>query len=451
MIKKTLKRLERAPVPAIAILLFAAIISVIICALQASNEAELRNYEETWKSVPITVTVTEPSGKNTDTFLINTWVYDLFTKEEPQVFYDVSAAKSLEERVDLIADGDALALEVSLAEYIKDVQVRMSRTINKINDKDYKSPNLIGITSLFCDKQLLPEYGCDITWYEGFDESIFDGEQLVCLIPAGEVEDYDNGSGEVVLDFSNTGTPTVTIVDGKPVVEIDEHEYQCTFKIVGTYTAGDEKSIYCPVPIVEQIVISELEESLYIYSLSATLADNNRLEEFREKMNLCFIEPTPDAEETPWGYAVQLSKSDEPFRSTYYDFYPYALDINDDNLFDLSAILEDSIKFNQTVTVFVVVLSVVAGFLVGFLMIRRRKRDIMLMRTVGESNFRLYVGFVIEQMICIILGIAVGGAYYKWNPINNLAIFAIVYFVGLTLALVIFLRSKLLTTVKEDE
>ncbi|MBQ3229169.1 MAG: ABC transporter permease [Clostridia bacterium] len=451
MIKKTLKTLKRAPVRALAVLLFAAVITMIICSLHASNEAELRNYEEVWQSVPITVTVTEPSGVNSDMFLINTWVYELFTKKDPQVFYDVSEAKSLEERVDLISDGDALVLEVALAEYIKDVQVRMSRVINKINAKDYKSPNLIGISSLSCDKQLLPEYGCDITWHEGYDESIFDGEQFVCIIPAGTVEDYDNGSGEVVLDFSNTGTPTVTIVDGKPVVEINKHEYQCTFKIVGTYTAGDEKSIYCPVPIVEQIVISELEEPLLIYSLSATLADNNRLDEFREKSNLCFIEPTLDAEETPWGYDVQLSKSDEPFRSTHYDFYPFALDINDDNLFDLSAILEDSIKFNRNVTVMVVALSVVAGFLVGFLMIRRRKRDILLMRMVGESNARVYAGFALEQMICIILGIVIGGAYYNWNPINNLAIFAVSYFIALSLALTIFMSKKLIKNVKEDE
>ena len=88
MIKRTLKNLKRAPVRAVAVLLFAAVITMIICALHASNEAELRNYEEVWQSVPITVTVTEPSGVNSDMFLINTWVYELFTKKDPQVFYD---------------------------------------------------------------------------------------------------------------------------------------------------------------------------------------------------------------------------------------------------------------------------------------------------------------------------------------------------------------------------
>ena len=59
MIKKTLKNLKRAPVRAVAVLLFAAVITMIICALQLSNEAELRNYEEARQSVPVSVTVTE--------------------------------------------------------------------------------------------------------------------------------------------------------------------------------------------------------------------------------------------------------------------------------------------------------------------------------------------------------------------------------------------------------
>jgi cell division protein FtsX len=84
-------------------------------------------------------------------------------------------------------------------------------------------------------------------------------------------------------------------------------------------------------------------------------------------------------------------------------------------------------------------------------MIRRRKRDIMLMRMVGESNARIYVGFALEQMICIILGIAIGGAYYMWNPMDKLAIFAIAYFVALSFALVIFMSKKLIRNVKEDE
>jgi len=439
MIKKTLKTLKRAPVRAFAVLLFAAVISMIICALQASNEAELRNYEEALKSVPVTVTV-KPIQETNGPQLIMPWVYDLFATKKLVKFYDVTSAKDSKEAYQIKPSEPSA--KFSLSEYVTDIQVKMQQSIEMVNgieSKDLKTPLLYGITSISSDEQLLPEHGCEITWYEGYDESIFAGDEAVCLIPDYMARYYDNGNGETVLKFlSDVG---YTIVNGE-IEEMERTEYQRTLKIAGTYTAGDEKSIYCPLSIIEDVYIKLVKRAPIIWSLSATLADNSRLEEFREKASYCFLEPSPNSEELRWGFYVE---------TVYNEFYEYALDINDENLFDLSAVLEDSIKFNRTVTVFVVILSVISGFLIGFLMVRRRKRDIMLMRIVGESNARVFFGFALEQLICIVLGIAVGGAYYNWNPINNLAIFAVAYFIALSLALTIFMSKKLIKNIKEDE
>ena len=195
--KKLITRFKRAPVTAIAILLFAAIISAIICTLQASNEAELRNYEETWKSVPITVNVTASSGTISETFFMDLWVFEIFTKKEPIEFYKTLPAEDGSLTSSLILDRDEPTAELSLAEYVKNVQVKFQRKIHKINDQHFNgSPQLIGINSLSSDKQLLPEYGCEITWYEGYDESVFEGDDAVCLIPESAVEKYDAANGE---------------------------------------------------------------------------------------------------------------------------------------------------------------------------------------------------------------------------------------------------------------
>ena len=446
MIKKTLKRLKRAPIPAIAVLLFAAVVSVIVCTLHASNEAELRNYEDAYRSVPVTVTVSALEREDGRKTLLQPWIPDLFTGRSPVEMVDVSAAKDYAEQSELLNQTEPT--QVSLAEYVKDVNIRVSQRIYTVNGKNFTSAAgtcmLVGLTSLSSDKQLLPEYGCEIKWYEGYDESIFYGEELVCLIPEGKATTryYDNGSGEAELYFFQR---LMQSVNGGPSVEVSRDEYNCTLKIVGTYTAGDELSIYCPYPIVEQ-VFNELNRSMPIDSISATVADNMRLEEFREKASFFFTDPTQNAQVVPWGVFL-FNRSNE----YHHNFHDSAIDIADENLLDMSAILKDSIKFNRTVTLIVVALSVVSGFLVGFLMIRRRKRDIILMRTVGESNLRLYLGFAFEQMICIILGVVIGGAYNMWKPIDKLLIFAIVYFVALSLALMIFMSKKLLTTVKEDE
>ena len=446
LIRHTINRMKRSPVRVVAVLLFAAVITMIICALKASNDEEMRHYEKAYQAIPIKFSVNNPSATDVEfSSLMPGWVLDLFTGESPVEIVDVSAAKDWDEKQEIIDNTEPT--KISLQEYVKDLQFKMTYTIRTINGKKYTGARgttlLYGMNSIYSDKQLLPEYGCEIKWYEGYDESIFSGDEPVCLIPESKAtaDHYDNGGGEAELYFSYQ---TRTMVNGVSTV-VESGEYECKLKIVGTYTAGDELSIYCPFPIIEQ-VYEELKQEYRIDSLSGMIADNMRLEEFLEKADVFFMDPAQKDEEIPWGIVVFNREDEYPN-----EFYLYAMDINDEHLAELSAILQESIKFNRSVTVLVVILSVISGFLIGFLMIRRRKRDIILMRTVGESNFRLYIGFVLEQMICIILGIAVGGAYYMWNPMDKLILFAIVYFVALTLALAIFMSKKLINNIKEDE
>ena len=96
-------------------------------------------------------------------------------------------------------------------------------------------------------------------------------------------------------------------------------------------------------------------------------------------------------------------------------------------------------------------LSAGAGFLTGFLLVRARKREITLMRTVGASQNKIFAEFAWEQMLCVVLGILLGGSYTLWQPFQNLILFSIIYFSGLAAALIVFLRLNLLNVMKEDE
>lgn len=393
----TIKRFKRAPLPAVAVLLFSAVISVIICALHASNEAEMSNYEEVYRTVPVEVSVTGLTGTKSNDLEAPEWVLDIFTGEK---------------NLPVLLDG-----------YVKDIQVMSSHIAYSVNGTD-SGVILHGITSRSCDQLLRPENGCDILWFEGYDETVFGGEEMLCIIPEGKSA-LDNGNGEVVLNFKYT------------VSQTEINEFQCTLKIVGTYIGGDKSSIYCPFSVVDRIY-GALSEGLVIDTLSATLADNERLQEFRNIMKYWFLEPTPLGQQVYWGRMG-------------YSYYPYALDIDDSILQKTADILQNSIRINRICTAIIFVISAVAGFLIGFLMIRNRKRDIALMRILGKSNVAVYWNFVLEQMSCIILGIIAGGAYNLWRPINRIAIFAMIYYIGLSAALAIFLRKTLLTTIKEDE
>ena len=255
--------------------------------------------------------------------------------------------------------------ELSLAEYVKDVKIMMSQDINNVSGYSYGSDDryyACGITSIDCDPMLASEE-CEITWYEGYDESIFEGDGLYCLVPDTKLEEYDDGNGEAVVTFYNKSF-NYSFEDGKLVQEKIDLECSYTMKIVGTYTGGDWNSVYCPLPIVLQACI-DLEAVPRVLSLSATLADNSRLEEFREKMSLCFLEPAPENEDIPWRTYAQFQK-----RSIFHKSYPLGLDIDDGALGELTDVTGEVARLENIVKMGVIAIAVIiAGIPVGCLVI----------------------------------------------------------------------------------
>lgn len=99
----------------------------------------------------------------------------------------------------------------------------------------------------------------------------------------------------------------------------------------------------------------------------------------------------------------------------------------------------------------VFVLATGAGAFVGFLVIRSRKRKIALMRALGTSNGRIYAIFALEQMFFVFLGTLAGEVKFMWTPALWLILFVCVYYVGLSVAIIITLRKNLLFSIKENE
>ena len=371
-----------------------AIVAGPVYAAHSSAEKKLTQYEEALAAANITFEVTTPTGELEGVFLddgtlyeiplsIPIWVYKLFTEEEPVLFYDVSAADPDDSAAHLKLRDEVTPTELSLTEYVKDVQCEMSQQISKVSSysfwKDYGYFSVLeryyayGITSLAGDPLLASEEDCEITWFEGYDESVFAGDGLYCLVPASKLEQYDNGNGEAVVSFYYTGWTTTSFVDGELVTESVERECPYTMKIVGTYTGGDWTAVYCPLAIVEKACI-EVGVIPKCQSLSATLADNSRLDEFREKMSFCFLEPSPENEDIPWGFYARFQKG-----STYHKFYPLGLAIDADDLDDLPDVTGEVKKLESIVKIGVIVLAVTvaaipAGCLVIFISNKKKAK-----------------------------------------------------------------------------
>lgn len=397
MLQHILIRIRRRPVEAAAVLLFTAVIAMVLCGLQRGNERAQLQYEEIYKTIDVRCTITNLTGDQSDHLTISSSTYSLFTGRTEQMN-------------DRFPD--------DLAKYVEDVQLTGSTKIVW----DGEEYTLTGITSRGAKSALWAENGCTIQWNDGLDDTVFTGDRAVCLVPEALAKKLED------LELPTNAFP----------IEIEaRYDFQTPYsgelEIAGVYYSEDTTTIYCPWETYTEILCS-MGMYANAESLSAVLRNNKELEEFRALAAQRFAVPSPNA----------------AGRDEVNGFY-LALDINDYQLTQADLTLRNSMRVNELVTLLVFVASALAGFLVGFLMIRSRKREITLMRTLGCSNSRIYTEFAVEQLVGIVLGVLFGGAYTNWQPMDKLALFVVVIFAGLSVALIVFLNNNLLTTAKEEE
>lgn len=393
MLKLVWARIRRMPLISVAVTLFTAIIAMALCGLYSGNLEAQTHYNSIYNKIDVTCTVTNLAGDQSDQLAIPAGTIALFTGSIPSTPSD-------------------------LMDLLENVQIKGTAQIYW-NGNEY---TLAGITSVRAAQNLWAENGCTIFWNDGYDESIFSENQPVCIIPQKVAEAME-------WEISQTGGFPLQL----SAIYHGETDYEGVLRIAGTYRGKDEKTIYCPwdtyVAILRSMGRYETADSL-----SATLCDNNDLQTLRDTAAYWFAEPNPNA-----------AGMDE------YNGYYHALDINDSQLVQAKTNLDNSLSVNRIAAILVLALSTVTGAFIGFLMIRNRKKEIALMRTMGTPNSRIYVSFVIEQMIFVVLGAIVGGSKFMWNPVSWLILFVCVYFIGLSAALLVMLSKNLLTTIKEDE
>ena len=416
MINRILRRCTRKPLTCLAVILFVAVLTVILCFLNRSQEEEMQHLKDTYESTPVEFAVTWLDGTRlNDSAPASGHMADIL----PGLFLGNGRYKS------------------AFSNLVTDLQIRMSIWCRPNDQKEPAEDGilydpilidkLVGITSSDAAFDQPTEFGDLIEWFDGYDESILLTDDFVCIVPC----DYNGPMDEIKLTMSL----------GK--------EFSCTFKVVGQYAKKNNDNeynpyvqyrydVYCPYLTMEYIYL-RVNWPNEVQRLTGKLANNDDLEKFREAAAEWFAAPNPEGEPTPW---------ENPFG---YESYPLAMDIDDSQLDGLRREMEKSMTINRIASTLVFILSTGAGFLTGFLVIRSRKREIALMRTLGNSNGSVCLEFGLEQLLCVVLGVILGGSYALWKPIGQLSLFAGVYMAGLCLALLIFVRSNLLSTMKEDE
>lgn len=407
------RRITRKPLPLLAVAAFAAAITLALCALHANNAAEEAAYLESRAKVEVPFAVTNLAGSQSQDIMVPGFLADAFAGQ-----------------------GDGRPL---LDGYVSQLQILQTYSVNSSKDGVLDGFRMCGILDLKSDRLISPNAGGEIEWYPGYDESVFQTGELVCIVPKQLAEEgVLPEDGVLELTFVGETTPP------NPPNKITRE-----FTVVGLFSndkiAVDGAKIwkaYCPYRTMRQIYLdlSIIYEKRTVDVIRGVLRDNDQLEEFRKAANEWMPNAGPDAQ--PWEY--------ETVGYYFTEFY-FAIDIDDSLLQSLTNSYQNSMAINRLSLLLVFALSAGAGFLVGFLMIRSRKREIGQLRTLGTPGAMIYISYALEQMAAIAVGIGVGGAFFRYEPVAWLALFAGIYFVGLSAALLIFLRRNLLASMKEEE
>lgn len=238
----------------------------------------------------------------------------------------------------------------------------------QLRNKIYNSPRLIGtntITSFAVPPRIM----------DGYDESLFTSTEKVCLVSDGTLGLYGLALGDelqytAVADRQNVRHSSVSL------------------RIVGTYESHyNPAAIYCPLDVVTSLYRG-LELPVLTDSASFTLQNTRELNKFRELLGrLNFI----DQLGLGGGSGGELS-----------------FIISDRLLKNATASVQSYIDFTTALYPVIYLLCAGIGFVVSYLLIRIRKPEFAIMRSLGTSKALSFLIFFTEQGVLCLLGTVLG-------------------------------------------
>ena len=282
-----------------------------------------------------------------------------------------------------------------LPAYVKDVRATKEFQIGG-------EPVLFAITSPKCAEKLDPALGGEVTL---LGEDFYDSDEFICLISEQAYESLAVEAG--LTDY--VSDPHVS-PELKKTLDIPGTDL-FSFVVAGYYKgAGNE--IYIPFETGMKIC-DELARSRTVDSLSFLAKDNTKLDELKDAASDVF--DTVD----PYGFAFT---------------HRFALTVHDEDYQMMLSALHSSIERAGYLIPAVYGVTLLVGFLMGFLTTRSEKQTFALMRSVGMTKKRLLLAALFEQLLLPLAACCIMGAVFL-SPLPALVVF-VLYAFGCTAAVI---------------
>lgn len=324
-----------------------------------------------YDSLPVSVVISNLQGSQTDDLRISEEVIDYFISGTYRYLGQTEP--------------------VAFSSYVKDVLIKSTlyytisitdESMDSLPDPKPENQKIVGITSTAAEPKLDATEGIEIHYFAPESEKRFASDQSVCIVSEALLQCLEKGD------------------DGKYNIELQVHTSPNGFEarvisveIIGYYTK-DDNTIYCSWNTVAETQ-NLLSGEIIADSLSATIKDNRKLDDFKLLLQRHFAEVNPAGELTEIPNAPVLS------------YFRYAATVQDQLLRQTVNNLNQNMQTLQCLLPLILVLAVSIAFFAGFLFVHVQKKPLAIARSLGTSKNRVIFMVLLENMVWVLLGVCV--------------------------------------------
>lgn len=260
-------------------------------------------------------------------------------------------------------------------------------------------------------------------YFEGWSGSLLSTAEAVCYVNQDDLDLWDWTPGNkliyTVVDINSMSSCSVELL------------------IVGAYKGSRRPApIYCPLAVIDNLR-QQLGLPLCFNSASFSLQNKNRLDHFRRLLlGLGFIPQTNGL-----GCGERLSFL-----------------IDDGQLKKATGNLQGHLDFIVSLYPLILLLLGSLGLVTAHLLIRLRKPEYAVMRTLGASKGVSFLVYFIEQALICLLGVTsslflllLAGHLITARLFAVVGSYVLLYFIGASMAILAFSRAKVLTILTDKE
>ena len=395
----------RRKVAALLVILLAGVMTVFLLSYPRLIQRTEGRLEDAYDAITITGEILHKDGHSTPAISRSLWhtLRDSEYLADYRAGADYAAVLPTMSQLLMTCPGYQLD-DPGLAQALSDLY-NQKKQENSISRSDPLG-TVKAISALTVYNPLL-QVQADIEWAEGYDESCLAGNQPVALVPSSY--GYTLGS-TMSLAFS--------IPTGYAPLQV---------KVVGLVPLSSESSIFIPLQTLEAAYM-QVEDSIE-FSLSSmvfSLTDSRKLQDFN-----AFLKGLKNTSR------LNIRLDDEIFHGT--------IDPIQSNLKMLQGLYP----------VFFLAVAVI-GFVLCFLLVRRRKQEFAVMRLLGEPGKQITAKALLEQTMLCLVGVVLGTVVVLAGGLGAFSILTcggvvLCYSIGSALAVMLMVRVNVMEILRDKE